>query len=359
MTLISKKRILFIIVMASIIITVFITVGRANNMSSYKKNNKNQIIIGLSLDSLAVERWQTDRDIFTAKAKELGADVIVQTANNDTAEQVNQIKYLIDENIDVLVVVPHDSEALANVVEMAIKRGIKVIAYDRIVRNANVNLYISFDNSMVGELMGKALLSKVPKGNYIVINGDKEDYNTHMVNSGFKKVLSPDIQNNNIKIVSEIWANSWKEVDAYNCVESALSKNEKIDAIMAGDDRLAEAAIQALAERRLAGDVMVVGQDAELTGCQRIVDGVQLMTVYKPIRILAQKAAEYAVKLAKGENIQANNNIYDGKQNVPFQMETPYEVDKANMMDTIVKDKFHSIEDIYRNIPKEEWPKAN
>lgn len=359
MTLISKKRILFIIVTASIIIPVFITAGRANNMSSYKKNNKNQIKIGLSLDSLAVERWQTDRDIFTAKAKELGADVIVQTANNNTSEQVNQIKYLINENIDVLVVVPHDSEALANVVEMAIKRGIKVIAYDRIVRNANVNLYISFDNSMVGELMGEALVSKVPKGNYIVINGDRDDYNTHMVNSTFKKVLSPYIQNNNIKIVSEIWANSWKEEDAYNCVEDALSKNEKIDAIMAGDDRLAEAAIQALAERRLAGDVMVVGQDAELTACQRIVDGVQLMTVYKPIRILAQKAAEYAVKLAKNENIQANSNIYDGKQIVPFQMETPYEVDKANMVDTIVKDKFHSIEDIYRNIPKEDWPKVN
>lgn len=343
----------------ALILMFILIIINQNNINTHKGNANKQIRIGLSLDSLAVERWQIDRDIFVAKAKELGAEVLVQTANNSTEDQIDQVKYLINQNIDVLVLIPHDSEKLAAVVEMAKKKGIRVIAYDRLVKNANVDLYISFDNTKVGQLMGEALLSKAPKGNYIVINGNKEDSNTQMVNSGFKKAVSSEIKNNNIKIISEIWASNWEEEDAYKCVDNAISQGRKIDAIMAGNDRLAEAAIEALAERKLAGKVIVVGQDAELSGCQGIVEGVQLMTVYKPIKIIAQSAAIYAVKLGKGEKIKANNFIYDGKYKVPFEMEKSYEVDKSNILDTVVKDKFHSVSEIYRNIPKEQWPKEN
>lgn len=322
-----------------------------------KDNQKNEIKIGLSLDSLVVERWQTDRDIFVAKVKELGGDVIVQAANNDTADQINQIKFLMTQKIDVLVVVAHDSDAVTPIIIQAKKQGIKVIAYDRPVNNANVDLYISFDNTRVGEIMADCLKSKVPKGNYIIINGSKEDYNTHYVNAGFKSHIAGEIEKGYIKIISEVWANNWKEEEAYNCVEEEIEKGEKIDAIMCGNDTLAEAAIKALSERRLAGSVYVVGQDADLSGCQSIVEETQTMTVYKPITILAHEAAEYAMKLAKGENIIANNKAFDGIQYVPFQMEMPIKVDKSNMMDTVVRDNFHSMEQIYRNVPTDQWPK--
>lgn len=322
-----------------------------------KKITAKDIKIGLSLDSLVVERWQTDRDIFVAKVKQLGGDVIVQSANNDTVDQIDQIKFLISQKIDVLVVIAHDSDALSNIISKAKRQGIKVIAYDRPINKADVDLYISFDNTKVGELMAETLKSKVPKGNYIIINGSKEDYNTHYVNQGFKKYLSPEIQNGDIKIISEVWANSWKEEDAYNCVEDAILKGKKIDAIMCGNDTLAEAAIKALSERRLAGSVYIAGQDAALSGCQSIVEGTQTMTVYKPIRILAQEAGEYAIKLAKGEKINTNSKISDGVYTVPFQMETPISVNKNNMMDIVVKDNFHSKEEIYRNLPLDQWPK--
>lgn len=341
---------------AGIIILIVITYMKVMG-GIYTNSKKRPVKIGFSMDSLVVERWESDRDLFTAKAKELGADVIVENANNDSEEQVKQIKYLMNQNIDVLVVIPHDAEYLSQVVSAAKKKGIKVIAYDRLVKRAGVDLYISFDNSKVGELMAKSLYDKVPKGNYIIINGDKDDYNTHFVSESFKKVLEPHIKNGDIKIIDEVWSPSWKEDEAYKCIDDEIAGGHKIDAIMCGNDRLAEAAIQKLSEWRLAGKTYVVGQDAALSSCQKIVEGTQLMTVYKPIKILAEEAAGYAVKLGKGEKIKANSKIYDGKRNIPFQIEAPVAVYKSNMMD-VIKDNFHSMEDVYRNVPKDEWPKV-
>lgn len=354
----NSTKILFCCVAIGIVV-LLIVFFRTNikNSISRPASKKDKVTIGFCMDSLVIERWSKDRDIFVAKAKELGADVIVQKANNDTQEQIQQIRYLIDQNVDVLVIVPHDSDSLGEVVNLAKKKGIKVISYDRLIKNAGVDLYISFDNSKVGQLMAESLVKKAPEGNYIIINGGKEDYNTHFVNESFKNVLKPYIACGKIKIIDEVWSSGWKEEEAYNCVEKALSNGIKIDGIMGGNDRLAEAAIQALAEIRLAGEITVVGQDASLSGCQRVVEGTQYMTVYKPIQVLAQKAAEYAVELGKGNKINTNDKIFDGTYFIPFQVEEPIAVYKDNMIDTVIKDNFHNMEDIYINIPKSEWPK--
>ncbi|MFA9397040.1 MAG: substrate-binding domain-containing protein [Clostridiaceae bacterium] len=346
------------IILLTIILITFAVLGFKFYGKTKDKDN-NDILIGLSLDSLVIERWELDRDLFVSRAKELGADVIVQNANKDTDEQISQIKYLIDKNVDVLVIVPHDGEALTNVVESARKKGIKVISYDRLIKNSNVDLYISFDNEKVGEIMANSLVEKKPKGKYIIINGAKEDYNTHMVNEGIYNILNSYIENGDIKILNEVWAEGWREEDAYNVIDEALKQGNEIDGIIGGDDRLAEAAIQALSERRLAGEVFVVGQDAELAACQRIVEGFQLMTIYKPIKVLAQEAADIAVNMAKGEKFLANSEIYDGKYYIPFQIEEPIPVYKDNMLDVIVDDNFHRIDQIYMNVPKAEWPEEN
>lgn len=317
-----------------------------------------KIKIGFSLDSLVVERWQYDRDIFLAKAKELGAETIVQNASGDSDEQINQIKFLIDQNVDVLVIVPNDSEALTSVVGVAKKKGIKVISYDRLIKNANTDLYVCFDNEKVGKLMGQAIVKKVPHGNYVIVNGNDRDNNAVLFNAGYKKVLQPYIHSGDIKIVKEVWARGWNEEIAYKCVEGVIASGVKIDAIIAGNDRLAEAAIQILAEHRLAGKVAVVGGDASLAGCQRIAEGSQLMTVYKPINALAQNAAEAAVKMAKGEKVTTTKIMNDGTYDIPIIMEPSMAVDNSNMVETIVNSNFHRLEDIYRNIPKSKWPKV-
>lgn len=331
----------------------------ASIASNDGKNQGSVIKIGFSMGTLQEERWQRDRDIFVAKAKELGAEVLVQNANNENEDQVKQVKYLIDQGIDILVIIPHDAEKSVESVQLARKAGIKVISYDRLIRNAGTDLYVSFDNVKVGELMAQALVDKVPKGNYVILKGAKTDYNSTMFAEGYMNILNKPIQNKDITVVAERWCDDWAHELAYNCVEETLEKGIKVDAIVAANDSLASAAIEALSENRLAGKVVVVGHDADLAACQRVVEGTQLMTVYKPIDKIAKAAAEMAIKMVKGEDIAVDNSIFDGKYDVPYLMIEPIPVTIDNMKDTFIDGSFHRLEDIYINVPKDQWPKIN
>ena len=315
-----------------------------------------KVKIGFSMDTLLVERWQKDRDIFTARAQELGAEVLVQNANNDGSQQINQAQYLLKQGIDTLVIIPHDSETSSSIVQMAKKQGVKVISYDRLIRNANVDIYISFDSSKIGELMAEHVTGKADSGNYILLNGSKTDNNSFLLNSGFKKILQPYIEKGRIKIIAEIWAENWRPESAFRCVEETLQSGERVDAVIAANDNLAGAAIEALSEKRLAGKIPVAGHDADLDGCQRVVEGTQLMTVYKPIDKLAKAAAEIAVKMAEGEKAEADKSIYDGRYTVPYYVIESTPVTKSNMADTVIKDGFHRLEEVYKYIPKPLWP---
>ena len=148
------------------------------------------IQIGFSMDSFLIERWQRDRDLFVSKAQELGAEVNVQNANGEVDKQISQIEYFIEKEMDVIVIVAIDGNVLSEVVEKAKKAGIKVIAYDRLILDADVDLYISFDNRRVGELMGEYLREALgDEGTVICINGSPTDNNVSFVFSEFKKAL--------------------------------------------------------------------------------------------------------------------------------------------------------------------------
>ncbi|MDK2992612.1 MAG: D-xylose transport system substrate-binding protein, partial [Clostridiales bacterium] len=231
--------------------------------------------------------------------------------------------------------------------DAAKKAGVKVIAYDRLVLKSDVDLYVSFDSQQVGKLMAQALVDKVPYGNYLIINGGISDNNSTLIKKGYDSVLKPFIENGQINIIAEEWAEDWMSEYAFNITEKWLKKGTKIDAILAANDMLAAGAIRALSEYKLSGDVMVTGQDAETTACQRIVDGTQFMTVYKPVDRLAEAAADMAVKMAKGESISMSDTIYDGKYNVPCYLLQPIAVNINNLDNTVIKDGFHNYDEIY------------
>jgi len=353
-----RKSRLFQIIMV-LILSVSLLAGcgeSVDNNTEPSQQEEDKIVIGFSMDTLVHERWLRDRDIFVAKAKELGAEVILQIAYSDSQEQEKQVQYLLDQGIDVLVLVPHDAITAASMVKKAKDRGVKVISYDRLVKNADVDLYISFDNIKVGELMGQAAVNQTPTGNYLLLNGSESDNNSAMFREGYVSMLEKGIQDGTINLVGDTWVVDWLYENALVYMQKALDSETKIDAIIAGNDTLASAAIHVLTEKRLAGSVTVVGHDADLDGCQRVVEGTQCATIYKPIDIEATKGAEFAVTLAKGGLVQANDSISDGKYNVPFYKIEPILVTKDNMMETIIKDQFHRMEDVYMNIPKSEWP---
>lgn len=335
-----------------IAIAALIVLGLTGCASATPKNapqpeqKDDSIQIGLSIDSLLIERWSRERDLFVSKAQELGAEVNVQNANGEVEEQIKQIQYFIDKKMDVIVVIAIDDIALKDTVAAAKKEGIKVIAYDRPIRNANVDLYLSVDNEKVGELMAEYIRRYIGNdGTIIQVKGSPTDYNVQMVQDGFERILSTT----KIKIDYAEYSNGWVAENGFTVTDEYLKTGKVPDAIMCGNDNLAAHAIRALIEKRLGGKVCVVGQDADLEACQRIVEGTQYMTVYKPVEKLAIRAAERAVDMAGGVPLGLKDTFNDGTYDVPYERLEPIAVTKANM-DEVITGKYHQKNEIYLNV---------
>lgn len=325
--------------------------GTSSGGSGGSGGDDGKIKIGFSMDTLQEERWQKDRDLFVAMAEKLGATVEVQSANSDDAKQIAQAENLISQGVDVLVVIPHNADASAAIVEKAHEAGIKVLAYDRLIRNSDLDLYVSFDNERVGEMQAEAITKLVPKGKYVYIGGSETDNNALLFKKGAFNILQPLIDKGDIEVVYDQFTKDWNPANALANMENALTaNNNQIDAVVAANDGTAGGVVQALAAQGLAGKIPVSGQDAELAAVQRIVEGTQTMTVYKPIKLLAEMAAELAVKMAKGEPFETDGVIHNGKIDVPSVLLDPISVDKSNIDDTVIADGFHSREDVYKNV---------
>jgi D-xylose transport system substrate-binding protein len=324
---------------------------------SGKKKEEDRIRIGFSAatDLFLLERWDKDIQVFSNVARELGAEVIFAKSPGDALSQIPQIQYLLDQNIDVLVVIPQDTDLLAGIIKKTMNKGIPVLAYDRPVMQVPISGFVSFDNREVGRLLATALVSKAPKGRYLIVNGSIHDNNAFEVSKGVHEVLDPLIARKDISVVDEIWLDFWSFDEARQKIGKVFEKTTNITAISCANDQLASAAVSLLAELRLAGKVYVVGQDADLLACQRVVDGLQLMTVYKPLPALAARAAKLAVLMAR-KKLPEPDQYFDNRSGVkiPFFVEVPTAVYKEQMQATVIQDGFHSKEDVYRTIPARE-----
>ena len=345
----GKKRSRICLLLCCICLLVACAPARQGS-AAQELQEEDKIKIGMSFDSFIIERWQRDRDVFVSTAKELGAEVNVQNANGDVEEQKNQIEYLIQKEMDVIVIICADSDALKESVEKANDAGVKVIAYDRLIKEAPVDLYISFDNAMVGTMMGEAFVQNgLADGNVLMLGGPLSDHNVELVETAFRDVM----MSNNVTVLDSVHAEGWRAEVAAQYIYDHPDMVAQADAIMCGNDNIASQVVHALAETRLAGNIPVVGQDADLEACQRIVEGTQIMTVYKPVEKLAEKAAEYAVALAKGEELhwEESDMIESGKYRIPYVALDPVSVTEENINEVIINSGFHLKEDVYLNVP--------
>jgi len=298
--------------------------------------------IGFSIDDLRLERWARDRDYFTAAAEQLGAKVYVQSADANEQRQISQIENLIARGVDVIVIVPFNATVLNNVVAEAKKAGVKVVSYDRLILNADIDAYISFDNAKVGEMQASGVLSAAPKGNYFLLGGAPTDNNAKILREGQMKVLQPAIDKGDIKIVGQQWVKEWSPTEALSIIENALTANHNnIDGIVASNDATAGGAIQALAAQKLAGKVPVSGQDADLAAIKRVVSGTQTMTVYKPLKLIASEAAKLSVQLARSEKPSFNSEYDNGSKKVDTILLNPTSLTKDNV-NLLVDDGFYT-----------------
>jgi len=313
---------------------------------------KKEIKIGFSIEAINGERWQTDLDEFQQRAHELGGAVVTRDANGDDDLQFRQINELLEGGIDVLVFLPHDTSKAGRIVDAAHAKHVPVISYDRLA-SAPVDLYVGFDLFSVGLEQAQSLVDRAPKGNYMLLGGSALDGNSKVVRAGQMKVLQPFIDRGDIHVLADVWVPEWNATEAYIMVAKELDKFKAAPtAIVASNDSIAGGAIQALGDKGWSNGVLVSGQDADLAAIERIFDGSQLMTVYKPVGNEARAAAEAAMKLARHEDVESRAEVPNGTLTTKAILLTPICVTQENAKQTVLKDGFQKLDVVKQGLPK-------
>ncbi len=324
------------------------------------KDPNRRIKIGFAMDTQKEERWVRDREAFEAHCKQLNVDCVITVADNKSDKQANDVDNLLTQGVDVVVIAPHDATQAASMVEKAKAQGVPVISYDRLINSDKLDLYVSHQVPVIGRKIAEYALQKVPKGNYIMVYGASTDNNAVIMKKEQLAVLQPAIDSKAIVIKADQFITDWKPEEALKMVENALTQNgDNIQAVVVSNDGMAGGVISALEKRGLTGKVIVTGQDAQKDALQRIAEGKQTMTVYKPIIPLANAAVEAAIKLAKKETLAdakpfRNDNL--GKD-VPAILLEVTTVDKDNLMTTVIKDGYARFDEVYKNVPADQRPK--
>ena len=302
---------------------------------------KDRIKVGISFGPMH-ERWEKDKKYLVENFEAKGAKVIFKEANNDEAMQKEQFLDLIKAQVDVIIVVAVNSNAAGALVQVAKQNGVKVVAYDRLIKNCDLDYYVSFDNVKVGEMQADYISRISPTGNYAILGGSPNDNNTTMLRLGQMNILQPLITRKDINVVLDKNVDNWDADIAYKIMKDFLSSSTELDAIISSNDVISAGVCRALKEFELCGTILVSGQDAETEACRRIMEGRQTMTVYKYIESLASATANIAMDLASnGELPYSQTTINNGKNMVPsIQLPNIITVTKENMRMTVIADGF-------------------
>jgi D-xylose transport system substrate-binding protein len=306
--------------------------------------------IALLLPESKTTRYETqDRPLFEAKVKALCSDcqILYSNANQDAAAQQNQADAALTNGAKVMVLDPVDAASAASIVSKAKAKGVPVISYDRLITNADIDYYISFDNVQVGKLQATALVDKLKQdgsssGSLVMINGAPTDNNAKLFKQGAHSVLD----SSGFKIAKEYDTPDWSPDKAQTEMEQAITALGKkgFVGVYAANDGTAGGAIAAMKGQGISPIPPITGQDAELAAIQRILTGEQYMTVYKAIKPEAEDAAELAVDLVNGNTAAASalatKTTNNGQKDVPSIILTPVAVTKDKIKDTIIKDGF-------------------
>ena len=248
-----------------------------------------------------------------------------------------------------MFVIPVDQFAAAKIVEEAHARGVKVISYDRLIKNCKLDYYVSTDNVKIGELQANYLTRIKPVGNYAIIGGAKTDNNSIFLALGQMNELAPLIEKGDIEIIYNEFTSEWSEVEGYNHAQKIINSGKDVDAIIAGNDEIALGVIKALREAGKEGEVLIAGMDADLQNLQEIVAGHQTCTVYKPYEKLAATAAELAIILGRGEESERTyQTISNGEKLVPVVFHDGMIVNRENLKLTVISEGYQKEEEIYK-----------
>jgi D-xylose transport system substrate-binding protein len=308
-----------------------------------------KVKVGFLMHALDKERWENDRDFFIKKVEDLGGIVELRIAHNSAEQQLNQAQELLANGIDVLVVVPVDQFAAAQIVEKAHARNVKVISYDRLIKNCKLDIYVSTDNVEIGKMQAEYLTAIQPRGNFALIGGAVNDNNSQFLYLGQMNVLQPLIEKGDVKIVYNVFTEKWEEEEGYYHIKKLFADGNHVDAIIAGNDAIAYGIIRALRELSKDRQVLLAGMDADLLNLQEIVSGNQTCTVYKPYEKMAATAAELAMIIGRtGGCDKIFQTVSNGACLVPTVFHDAMIVNKENLKLTVISEGYQKEEEVFR-----------
>lgn len=260
--------------------------------------------VGVSWNNFQEERWgRWDEPAIKAALEAGGATYISNDAKSSAETQASNVENLISQGAKVLIILAQDGTAIKPSVASAISQGIPVVAYDRLIEDPNA-LYITFDNVEVGRMEARAVYEAQPKGNYVIIKGNKSDANADFLRGGYNDVIGSAVTSGDINIVGETYTDNWDPSKAQTEMEQFLTQNQnRVDAVLSENDGMAGGVVSALAAQGLAGKVPVSGQDGDAPALNRVALGLQTVDVWKDARVLGATAGNSAVQLCNGITI--------------------------------------------------------
>lgn len=298
-------------------------------------------------------RQQFDQKAFEDQAKAQGDIPMIQSSQGDATIQKGQVEQLITQQVDAIVLWPADPGTACSLVREIKDAGIKVLNYNFRIPDCETDYLLERSNVEVGVATAKAALEAVPKGNYIIVSGDQGTNVAVDDTNGYMQVLQPAIDKGDIKIVSQQWNQGWSSDLALTQVEQALTASgNDIQAILANNDAMAMAGLQAAKSQNLAGKVFISGQDADLAFLKEMIQGNTSYSNWTVFQDMAKTAAIAARALVNGEALpEGTQQIQNGKVAVPGKIIGTYGVTKATLPDWLCTYKFYKVQDVYGDDP--------
>ncbi len=312
-----------------------------------------KVKIGFLLKTMQEERYQRDKAAFIAKAEEMGAEVVFDSANNEEQMQLSKFENMLAKGCQVIVMQPVNTGTAGSMVRMANEEGVKVVGYDSMLANGPLDYMVMQDSWAVGKLQGEALVEWLNakkgavEGKVALIMGQPGDSNAAAMSSGALEIIE---NNPGLELVAQQAHEGWSADRAMATAENLLTKfANEVDAFICNNSGMARGVIAALDAQGLADTekVFVAGSDADLVNIQYVAQGKQTVEIWKKIRPLAEISAEIAVKLAQGEEVKADKMLNNGFVDVPTTVTPIVPITKENLDDTIIAEGFYTKEQVY------------
>ena len=302
--------------------------------------------VGFILSTMQEERYQRDKAVFTQTIEKLGGEVVFASCNNNEQTQAAMVDNLLSQGVKVLVIQPVNGDTAAGLVKQAKEVGVAVVDYDRLIKNAPIDFYITEDSEKVGALQAEAAVKAAGgKGNVVLLMGQAGHSVAEARTRGVLNVLA---KHPGMKILVKQYHHGWSPNLAMATMENALTKHKNdIQVVIANNSGMAHGAIQAIVEQKLSGKVFVAGADADLTAIRDIVSGKQQFEVLISIQDMARSAAEAAWALATSTKPVSNTSVNNGWGTVPTTNTPVFAVSKDSLQKVIIDSGFHTRKAVY------------